>query len=186
MAESPRVFNHTRRYLHWAIVLLLLLQLPLAWIMVEQSLSPDKLRNYALHKSLGVLLAFLGLARITAVLLTRRPALPVSLANNERRLARGTQVILMLLLLGMPLTGWLMSSAANTPVSFFGLFTLPDLVAPDRARLESLRQAHRFQSYILLSLIGLHLLGAARHYFLLRNNVLFSMLPLRQLRRKSD
>lgn len=152
--------------------------------MTEQALSPDKLSNYALHKSLGLVLFMLGLTRLLWAILTRRPPLPASLPRHEQVLARVTEALLFLLLVLMPLTGWLMSSAANTPVSFFGWITLPDLIAPDRTHMEQLRQAHAVQSYILLALIILHVLAAARHFFLLRDNVLYTILPLPGLRRK--
>lgn len=185
MPVPATTFSRLRRYLHWGVAALLLLQVPLAWFMIEQRLGPAKLENYALHKSLGAVLFTLGALRLVAALTTRRPALPVSMGLAQRALARSTEGLLFLLLVVMPLTGWLMSSAANFPVSVFGWFTLPDLVVPDKALFAALQRAHRYQSYLLLALTGLHIAAALRHYFVLRDNVLYTMLPLQILRRKN-
>ncbi|MEE4186609.1 MAG: cytochrome b [Gammaproteobacteria bacterium] len=184
MSNAPGSFNRARRYLHWLVALLLVLQIPLAWIMIEQRLGPDKLANYALHKSLGITLLVLGLARISAALLTRRPPLPAELPRAQRVAARSAEGLLFLLLIVMPLTGWLMSSAANFPVSVFGWVTLPDLVQPDQALFAALQNVHRGLSYLLLLTAGIHLAAALRHYFVLRDNVVYSMLPFARLKRR--
>jgi len=177
-------FSRPRRYLHWLVALLLVVQIPLAWIMVEQQLGPDKLGNYALHKSLGIALLALGLLRILAAASTPRPPLPSALPRAQRVAARSAEGILFLVLIVMPLTGWLMSSAANFPVSVFGWFTLPDLVAPDETLFSELQQVHRWLSYLLLATAALHIAAALRHYFVLRDNVLYSILPLARLKRR--
>lgn len=184
MTAAPPYFNRGRRYLHWLVALLLALQIPLAWVMVEQRLGPDKLANYALHKSLGITLLLLGVARIGAVMSTRRPPLPEALPRAQKVAARSAEGLLFLVLVIMPLTGWLMSSAANFPVSVFGWFTLPNLVQPDQALFATLQTVHRGLSYLLLLTAGIHIAAALRHYFLLRDNVLYSMLPLERLKRR--
>jgi cytochrome b561 len=79
----------------------------------------------------------------------------------------------------MPLTGWLMSSASNYPVSWFGLVQLPDLVAPDPALKKLLHEVHETLSKILIALAGLHVAGALKHQFLDRDGLMFRMLPWR-------
>ena len=162
----------------------LVVQIPLAWIMTDQPLGPAKLENYALHKSIGMLLLTIGAARILVALAGRRPRLPADMSRPARWAARTNEILLFVLIVLMPITGWIMSSAANTPVSVFGWFTLPDLVEPDEGLLEAMKQSHRAQSWLLLALIGVHVLAALRHFFLLRDNVLYSMLPFRRLKRK--
>jgi cytochrome b561 len=184
MTAAPSRFNRTRRYLHWLVALLLALQIPLAWIMVEQRLGPDKLANYALHKSVGIVLLVLGLVRISAALTTRRPPLLGELPRAQRLAARSAEALLFLVLVVMPLTGWLMSSAANFPVSVFGWFTLPDLVQPEQALFAALQKVHRGLSYLLLLTAAVHIAAALRHYFVLRDNVLYSMLPFARLKRQ--
>ena len=83
------------------------------------------------------------------------------------------------LLFAMPLTGWLMSSAHNYPVSWFGLVQLPDLVAPDRDLSHDLEDVHETLSNVLLGLAALHVLAALKHQFIDRDGLLLRMLPWR-------
>jgi cytochrome b561 len=77
----------------------------------------------------------------------------------------------------MPLTGWLMSSAANFSVNVFGLFTLPDLVAPDKALADAFEAVHHWLAWVLIGLVALHVAGALKHHFVLRNDTLRRMIP---------
>jgi len=82
----------------------------------------------------------------------------------------------------MPLAGWIMSSAANFSVSVFGLFTLPNLVGPDKALEETAKAAHFWMACTLGGLFLLHLAGALRHHVLPRDDTLRRMLPFGKLR----
>lgn len=171
-------FNPGRRFFHWTIVLLLLVQIPLAWHMIDLPLGPDKLSKYSLHKSIGMLLFSLAVCRLIWALLSSRPALPAETPLYEKILAKVSQGLLYIIVISMPVTGWLMSSAANVPVVIFGLVELPSLVQPDKAFMEGMQNAHEMQSLVLLTLVSLHILAALRHHFIKRNNILRGMLPL--------
>ena len=80
-------------------------------------------------------------------------------------------------MLGLPLLGWLHSAAANTPVSVFGWFALPQPIAPDRRLVEPLGVAHATLAWLLLGLVALHVLGALKHHRVDRNDTLLRMLP---------
>jgi cytochrome b561 len=166
------------RFFHWAIALLLLVQIPLAWYMIELPLGAEKFARYGLHKSLGMTLFTLAVIRLVRAILIKGPSLPADTKLYEKVFARITQGILYLLLVVMPITGWLMSSAANVPVILFGMIELPSLVAPNKEFMEGMQNVHEMQSYLLLALITVHLLGGLKHQFLLKNNVLYSMLPI--------
>ena len=77
----------------------------------------------------------------------------------------------------MPLTGWLMSSAKNYSVSWFGLFTWPNLIGQDEANFKILRETHDVLSWVLLGLAILHVLAALKHHFWDKDTVLRRMLP---------
>jgi cytochrome b561 len=164
--------------MHWCVAVLLLIQIPLAWYMTELPLGPAKFENYGLHKSLGIVLLTLGICRLLWALLTSRPGLPAALPAWQRIFARALEGLLFLVLIVMPFTGWLMSSAANVPVVLFDLIELPSLVAPDKLLFEKAQNGHRLQSYLLMTLVGIHFLAALRHFWVLRDNVFFSMAPL--------
>ena len=78
----------------------------------------------------------------------------------------------------MPLTGLLRSQAANFPVSFFGLFTVPTVVGVNEEFSKGMSAAHEMQGTILLALISAHALAALYHHFIRKDDVLRSMLPL--------
>ena len=171
-------FSFTARALHWSIAALLLIQIPLAWYMIDLPLSPDKFAKYALHKSFGIVLFTLAVARLIRAITGGRPELPPGTKRYEKILAKATQGLLYLLVMIMPITGWLMSSAANVPVTVFGVVPLPSLVEPNKALMESMQNVHEMQSMLLLGLVAMHILAGLKHHFMSRNNVLYSMLPL--------
>jgi cytochrome b561 len=77
----------------------------------------------------------------------------------------------------LPVTGWLMSSAAGIPVSFFGLFTLPDPIARDDALFRALIDVHKVLGYVTIALIFVHAGAALRHHFHFKDDTLRKMWP---------
>jgi cytochrome b561 len=94
--------------------------------------------------------------------------------------ARVNHWALYALLFALPITGWLTSSAANRPVSWFGLVQLPDFVAPDAGLKEAFEEAHEVLVVLLLTLVVLHVAAALKHQFFDRDGLLFRMLPGRR------
>jgi cytochrome b561 len=176
--NAQATYGTLARSFHWATAGLLLLQIPLAWYMVDQPLGPDKLGNYALHKSIGLTLFTLTALRLAWRLTHPAPPLPAGTAGWQRFGARTTQLLLYLLMLLMPPTGLMRSQAANFPVSFFGLFTVPTIVAVNTAFAQRMSAAHEIQGTVLLVLISAHALAALHHHFLRKDDVLLSMLPI--------
>lgn len=171
-------YGSLARTFHWTIAGLLLLQIPLAFYMVDQPLGPDKLGNYAIHKSIGLLLFTVTALRLAWRLTHPAPALPAGIARWQQVIARITQLFLYALMFLMPLTGLLRSQAANFPVSFFRLFTVPTIVGVNEEFSKELSVAHEMQGTILLVLISTHALAALHHHFFRKDDVLRSMLPL--------
>jgi len=171
-------FTFTTRLLHWSIAAVLLIQIPLAWYMTDLPLGPDKFAKYALHKSFGMTLFTLAVVRLVWALIGKRPQLPPGTKLYEKILAKVTQGLLYLIVLVMPISGWIMSSAANVPVTIFGVLTLPSLVAPNEQLMESMEEVHEIQAIVLLTLVTVHFLAGLKHHFIDRDNVLHSMLPL--------
>ena len=120
--------------------------------MVDQPLGPDKLGNYATHKSIGLLIFSVTALRLAWRLTHPAPPLPAGTPGWQRFVARLTQVLLYALMFLMPLTGLLRSQAANFPVSFFGLFTVPTIVGVNDEFSKGMAAAHEMQGTILLVL----------------------------------
>lgn len=162
---------------HWLTVVLVFATIAVALIMVELPLGVRKLELYALHKSVGVLILGLTVARLAWRLSGPRPMALGPSRAYERVLAHIVHGAFYGVLIALPLTGWLMSSAANFSVSVFGLFTLPDLVAPDKALEDRFKAIHGWLAWGLGGLLVLHVVGALKHHFVLGNDTLRRMVP---------
>lgn len=163
--------------LHWLIVALIVLQYLLAETAEGLPLGMAKLATLARHKSVGMTILGLAVLRLLWRLGNRTPAPPQAMRPWERLLARASHAGLYLCIFALPLTGWLMSSAKNYPVSWFGWFQFPDLVAPDPGLFDTMRATHGIIFNCLSGLAILHVLAAAKHHVLNRDDVLTRMLP---------
>jgi cytochrome b561 len=174
---------HSHRYtgtaiaLHWIVAALIVGAFVIGLIAVELAVSPQKLKLYSWHKWTGISIALLALVRIGWRLWHPAPALPPEMARWEQRVATGTHVLLYMLLLAIPVTGWLMSSASGFPVVYFGVLPLPDLVAKDKSLADALKLVHYALNKTLLVLVVLHVAAALKHHVLDRDDVLTRMLP---------
>jgi cytochrome b561 len=97
----------------------------------------------------------------------------------QERLASIMHWLLYALIFLTPLAGWLMSSAKNYTVSYFGLFAWPNLVAPDETLFTTLRSLHDLLAWAMVTLALLHATAALKHHFFDKDNVLRRMLPLK-------
>ncbi len=95
----------------------------------------------------------------------------------QRRMAAATHVLLYVLIIIIPLTGWLYSSAAGVPTVYLGIVQLPDLVAKDKALATQLKLVHVTLNYTMLTLVIMHAAAALKHHFVDRDDVLRRMLP---------
>jgi cytochrome b561 len=132
--------------------------------------------TYMLHKSFGICIFFLMLIRLYFVHQDGRIKLPAHTAIWEKILARGVQYSLYLVLILMPLSGWLMSCASGHIPSFFGLFDIPCPGLGKNPELGGfMSDTHYYLAWIIGGLLSLHILGSLKHYFWDKDNVLQSM-----------
>jgi cytochrome b561 len=167
---------------HWVIVALIITQFVLINIEGNFPLGLQKLIWLARHKSVGITILGLAILRLIWRWMNPTPELPDTLKPYERVLAKVTHVSLYVLLLIMPLTGWMMSSARNFPVSWFNLVQLPDLVGPNRALYDTLHTTHAVLAWLLVGVATLHVLAALKHHFVLKDDTLRRMLPFTRSR----
>ena len=163
--------------LHWAVVILVVVQFVWAWRMDD---LPRGVALYELtvqHKSFGMTILGLMVLRLLWRSFNRPPPLPDHVRGWEHFAARTTHWLFYGLLVAMPLSGWIMSSAADYGAEWFGLVNIPDLVGPDEDLQDVMEEVHEIMSWVLLTIIGIHVLAALRHQFLLRDHVLGGMLP---------
>ncbi|QNA84955.1 cytochrome b [Sphingomonas sp. So64.6b] len=162
--------------LHWIIAILLIVNLALG--LLHESLFDGIKGVIPLHKSLGFTILALTLARIAWRLGHRPPPHPVTMPGWERATANTVHFTFYLLMIALPLTGWLLVSGAKVlrPLNWFGLFDIPFLPV-SKAVAGAARSLHEPLGLLMLALIMLHLAAALRHHLVLRDGVLARMLP---------
>ena len=173
--------------LHWLVAAGIVANIALAWIWPH--LADERVRPAIdLHKSIGITVLGLAIARLLWRLTHRPPSLPVGYRAWEVRLSHGTHWLLYLLIFAMPLTGWIMDSAwkdaATHPMHLFGTVGWPRigwimaLPPATRDRVHDLfGAAHVWTSYLVYALVGLHIAGALKHQWFDRHPELQRMLP---------
>jgi cytochrome b561 len=171
-------WGHVSQFLHWLIVVLLVLQVTLATMADDLPLGMKKLGLLARHKSVGITILGLAVIRLLWRWMNReKPPLPDNLKPYERALAHVTHAGLYILLFAMPLSGWAMSSARGFPVSWFGFIQLPDFVPKDKTLYNALLETHETLAWALYVIVALHVLAALKHHVILKDHVLKRMLP---------
>src|SRR6185437_11341249 len=165
------------QFLHWLIVALIALQATLGLTGIMLPLGLEKLAVLARHKSVGITILGLATVRLLWRWLNPTPPLPSNLKAHERFLAHFTHAALYVLLFAMPLTGWIMSSARGFPVSWFNLYQLPDLVPKSETLYDAMVTTHAALAIALAVTVALHIAGALKHHFVLKDNTLRRMLP---------
>lgn len=170
-------YSATAIALHWLIFAVITGGFALAVYMVDLPLSPAKLKYFAWHKWTGITVFLLALARVAWRLTHRTPPYAADFPRWQRRAAGAMHAALYALILAIPLTGWLYSSAAGVTTVYFGVLPLPDLLAKDKALAELLKSVHVTLNYALLVLVLLHAITALHHYFVIRDPMLARMLP---------
>jgi cytochrome b561 len=177
IGNSETRYGAVAQLLHWVIVALIITQLVLASKADGLPLGPAKIAVLAQHKSFGMTIFSVAVLRLIWRLFNPVPPLPESMPRWQRIAAHMSHGALYALIIITPLFGWMMSSARNFPVSWFGLFTFPDLIQPDKARYEIFHQIHEVLAFTLATLAVLHAAAALKHHFIDRDDVLQRMLP---------
>ena len=139
--------------------------------------SPQQLKYYSWHKSIGVTVLLLALARLAWRLMHPAPVPLAIMPVWQQRAATAVHALLYVLLLAIPLTGWLYSSAAGAQTAYLGLVQLPDLLARDKALAAQLKLVHVTLNYTTLALVVMHAAAALKHHVVDRDDVLRRMLP---------
>lgn len=177
MKSASRVYTPLARLLHWLMAILLIAMLALGFYMSGLRLSPEKLQLYSWHKWAGVTAFLLVLIRLLWRVTHRPPPLPQGMPRGEQLMAHAGHGLLYLLMLAIPMTGWLMSSAKGFQTVWFGLLPIPDLLQKDRELGDLLAEVHEALNFLLIAIAVGHVGAALKHHFINRDDVLLRMLP---------
>lgn len=183
--------------LHWAIAAAILFLLPLGFWMSGEIAAGNPAGGvysaFQLHKSVGLTVLALSLARFGWRLANPPPPLPPHMPAWERLAAKATHWVFYILMIGLPLSGWLFVSAGwslhedrslAVPTHYFGLFQVPALFGLPQAG-EELRaavaqasfNAHAAMAWAAIGLVVLHVGAALKHHLFDKDNVLTHMVP---------
>ena len=163
--------------LHWLIAFALIGSFSVGLYMVDLPLSPQKLRIYSWHKWAGVTIFLCVVLRLGWRLRHAPPELPATMPAWQRSLAGASHVLLYLLMIAVPLSGWLMSSAKGFQTVWFGVLPLPDLLDKNKELGDLLREFHMLLNFGMATLVLVHVGAALKHHFLDRDDVLARMIP---------
>ncbi len=196
MSESPPVsplpvapivrarYSSFAIFLHWLMSIAVIGMLGVGLWMHELKNSPFKIEIYTWHKWTGLTILMLAVVRV--LWRVHRPPPPMPPMPRWQELAAdGSHYLLYGMLFAMPLTGWLMNSAAGFPLTWFGLFKVPALLSRNRDAFEFWQETHEVLAFALIALICVHIAAAIKHHLIDRDDVLARMLPLVKPRGKA-
>jgi cytochrome b561 len=169
-------FTPLQRLLHWLMALCILAMLFIGVGMVS-TVAPRYLPLVSIHKSLGIAILVLALIRLAVRLRYGAPSLPADLPEPMRLAAHLSHYALYILMIGMPLLGWSMLSAAAYPVVLYGGVRLPAIVPQSDSLHTLLWNAHFYLAFLFFALVLMHFAAALFHALVRRDGVFETMAP---------
>jgi cytochrome b561 len=169
-------FNPLQRLLHWVMAICILSMLFIG-VGFASTITPKYLPLVTAHKTLGIVILVLALIRLAVRLRYGAPPLPATLPAPMKLAASLSHYALYVLMIGMPLLGWAMLSAAAYPVVLYGNIRLPQILPQNDMLHTVLWDAHFYLAYAFYAVILLHIAAALFHALVLRDGVFQSMAP---------
>jgi cytochrome b561 len=180
-------YNGVAMTLHWLIAALIITNILIAWYFNTLN-GAAKIPPVQLHKSIGITVLVLSVLRLGWRLVAPPPALPASVVPWERMTAGTVYVLFYVVMIGMPLTGWALSSASPLimvyPIKLYGVIPWPAIGYLSHLPHDQMKSAHTtfvalhgLGAKLAYALIVLHVLAATRHWLLLRDGVAGRMVP---------
>jgi cytochrome b561 len=174
---QPR-YSPLNQALHWITGVCMLAILPLAWVMTnakEGTPFDEALFNW--HKTLGAIVLLVTVFRIVWRFIDGPPPYPPMIAAWERTLAHAAYWLFFLVLLWMPITGFLTSTYGGHATKLFNLIPTPLLLPKNKDLSEFFAGLHGLGQWAVYALIVLHLSAVAMHLIWRKDGLLGRMLP---------
>ena len=170
-------YTRTAKSLHWLMAFLFFGLLALGFYMQGLPLSPEKLKLYSWHKWAGVTAFLLVWLRLFWRVTHRPPALPASIPKAMQFAAHAGHFLLYVLMIAIPLSGWLMSSAKGFQTVWFGVLPIPDLLGKNKELGDLLQTVHLSLNLLFVAAIVGHIGAALKHHFVDKDDILKRILP---------
>ncbi|MGP1275410.1 MAG: cytochrome b [Caulobacterales bacterium] len=172
--------------LHWMMAVMLVGMVFMGWRMEDmrdlalqgELTFAEVQAYYNWHKTIGISLLVLALARLGWRLTHPVPPMPETMKPWEKLAARAGHIGFYVVMIGIPVLGWLTASATNFPSYLANnpALELPHLPVPDEAY-EPLGSLHGAGGWVIFGLLALHAGAALKHHFIDRDEVLTRMIP---------
>lgn len=180
MTERPATYSGLQKLIHWVTALFVLTLIPVGFIMVARGKATnfDATTNdlYTAHKTFGFVVLLLLVVRVVVRLRHGTPAHEPSLNRMQIIASKAVHELLYLMLLVVPVLGWLGVSAYGARGTLGG-FSLPEILAKNVPLAKSLLALHSYAAMALVALLGAHIGAALLHRFILKDGVMKRMLP---------
>lgn len=176
--SARKNYTHVARLLHWAVAGLIVTQYVLAQLSERAEHAEQVVHQIGLlanHKSVGMTILGLAIIRLIWRMTHPAPKLPTTIPGWQKMSSDVAHYTLYGFLFALPLSGWLMSSASAYSVSYFSLFTFPDLVAADADLKDTLKTIHELLAKALFVIAAVHILAAFKHHFFDKDGVMKRM-----------
>lgn len=174
LKNSELNYGIVSRANHWLSAFIFIGLLAIGLYMTGLEKGDDRQALYALHKSMGIAIFSLMILRLIWLKLSPNP---VQLSKNkfEHILGHAIKGILYLAMLGMPISGWIMSNSGGHEVAFFNMFVLPTIVGEHEMTHEISEVIHSTFGFVLIAIVLVHIAGALKHHLVYKDVSLLRM-----------
>ncbi len=180
LTNTIRNWGAVAKLFHWLMALLIVVNLGLGYWADSLDVSPTKVEAFSWHKTIGLTVLLLAVLRLLWRFTNPTPRLPPAMAGWQRFLAHASHALWYLLMVAMPLSGWIIHSTTDPSLDLYGVFAVPDIVPQgvDEARAERWAKiAHYWMFVAICVLVAIHAAVALKHHFIDGDKVLLRMLP---------
>jgi cytochrome b561 len=162
--------------LHWLMALMVMGMICIGFFMGTLEKGPEKVQIIQMHKATGFVILLLSLFRWYWTLTNEKVSALPNWSKRDIGISHGVKWMLMLMLLIMPVSGWVMSMAGGRGIDFYGLFQIPAFIEKSETLGDFFHDVHEIGARVIAALVTLHILAALRHHFFIKDKTLTRML----------
>lgn len=165
--ETVLRYSNTAVAFHWVTVVLVLYQTYLGFRFGWSEPGPARDDVFLWHKTVGVVILLLVLARLAYRLKSRPPPFPPELPDWERVTAVWNHWLFYILLIAMPIVGFVaVSGYANGPTTpLLGGIEVPVIPGVSKETGDLAGELHKYSAFLLVGLMLIHVGAALKHQF---------------------
>ncbi len=177
LKNSSTGYGWMTKSFHWVMAIVIIGIIIAGFIMTRMDPSDTKWFVYGQHKAFGVIILLLIPMRIIWRFLNTHPALPQTVPNWQKKAANANILLLYILVVVMPVSGFMMSYFGKHPINMFGLFTIPSSEEKIADISGTAHWIHMQVAWVIAASVLLHIGAAVHHHFILKDNTLSRMMP---------